>query len=305
MRVGIIGSPYHSKLLAEQLNKNGIYTALINFRVVDIISKLRKVDILHIIYGSVGLKWVPILILTKLWGKKVICHWIGTDVLNVISNKRYKLQARVMDLFINLHLAGSETLVKELKSIGLWALWMPLIPKNITISFQPFPAKFTIISYLPDDRHEFYGSNILYRLAQEFPDMRFLVVGGTGKGQKNMPNIEYLGWQEDMESLYAQTTVLLRVPQHDGLSLMLLEALAHGRQVIYSNRFPHCYHARIYDEVKNALLQIKENPTLNYKGVDYVKETFDQEKTIQKLIQIYDSLLKIKNNKECQTGLIY
>lgn len=292
MRIGIVGSPYHSKLLAEQLNKNGVYTILINFRVIDIISELRNIDVLHIIYGSVGLMWVPVLILTKLSGKKTICHWIGTDVLNVISNKRYKLQARVMDPFIDIHFAGSETLVEELKSIGLRASWMPIIPKNIDVSFQPFPAKFTILSYLPDKRHEFYGSNTIYRLAKEFLDIRFLIVGGTGEGQENLSNVEYLGWQEDMELVYTQTTVLLRVPQHDGLSLMVLEALAHGRQVIYSNKFPHCYYAQNYDEVKKDLLRIKENQTLNYKGSEYVKKEFNTDKTTQKLIQIYNTLLE-------------
>ena len=55
MKVGILGSPYHSRLLAEQLNKNGINTTILtNSRIVDIISKVREIDILHIYLWTFG-----------------------------------------------------------------------------------------------------------------------------------------------------------------------------------------------------------------------------------------------------------
>ncbi|MBA7620195.1 hypothetical protein ES703_27540 [subsurface metagenome] len=115
-------------------------------------------------------------------------------------------------------------------------------------------------------------------------------VSGAGKGQKNLSNVKYLGWQDDMEPIYKQTTVLLRVPKHDGLSLMVLEALARGRQVIWTNKFPFCYYVHSYVDVKNALLQIKEHQVLNYRGARYVIETLNEETIITRLIEIYKSL---------------
>ena len=291
MRIGLLGSAYHYNILNYQLKKSGINSIIIKFSFESIISELRRVDIIHIIWGRLEIKWIPKLIIAKLMRKKIICHWIGTDVMDSISKKRFKRLAKLSNIFIDLQLAVSEKLVEEISSIGIKAVCIPLIPKNSSISSKPLPDKFTVLSYLPDAKHEFYGSAIIYKLAQEFPDINFLVVEGTGKGQMKLENIKYLGWQKDMESIYSKSTILVRVPDHDGLPLMVLESLLHSRHVIFSYSMPYCYHAKSYNQVKNALLDIRRNPTLNYKGAKYIDKTFNRKRIMKKLIKNYKSLI--------------
>ena len=285
MKIGLVGLEGLAKRLEKQLIDEGIDAKFID-STENIFSELKKIDILHVVYNP-SLKYT---IIAKLLGKKVVRYWVGSDVLKVISSKKTMLKAKFLNFFTDKHLATSEILVKELKSIGIDAEWLPIVPENLTPSIEPFPDKFTVLSYLPDDRRAFYGSKIIYKLAEEFPNIRFLVVAGTAEKQKKMQNIEYLGWQEDMELIYRQSTVLIRMTEHDGLSKMVLEALAHGRQVIRSYEFPYCYYARDYAEVKSALLKIMENPVLNYEGAKYVQDNFNAKKWIAKLINIYNNL---------------
>ena len=77
-----------------------------------------------------------------------------------------------------------------------------------------------------------------------------------------------------MNKVYENTTVLLRIVEHDGQSLMVREALARGRQVIWSEPFPHCHYAKDFAAAKAALSSIIRNPVINYSGVSYVQEAF-------------------------------
>ena len=69
-----------------------------------------------------------------------------------------------------------------------------------------------------------------------------------------------VGWVTNMDKIYDQTSILLRMPEHDGLSGMIFDALAKGRYVIRSVKFPGCYYAENYEDVKkhvNAILKRK------------------------------------------------
>ena len=289
MRIGVTGDSSHSQLLVDLLKKKEIDAIKINLNYFDIISNLRNIDIFHLVYclDKVG---TPSIIFSKLLGKKAICHWVGTDVLLAISKKRYKYLIKSINSFVDMHLAGSETLIEELKNIGIEASLMPLIPKTINVFVKPFPKKFRVLSYIPDERADFYGEPIIDKLAKEFPKVEFLIVGGKGAKEKKPSNIKYLGWK-NMASIYPKVNVLLRVPKHDGLSLMVLEALAYGRQVIYSNKFPYCHYCKNYKEIKETLKSIIKNPLVNYEGINYVRKNYNSDKIIQKLITIYKKLL--------------
>lgn len=285
MKIGFVGVEGQAKTLEKQLINEEVNAKFID-STKNIFFELKKIDVLHVIFYP-KLKYT---IIAKLLGKKVVRHWIGTDVLNVISSKKSMLKAKFLNFFTDKHLTSSKILVNELKSTGIDTEWLPIVPEILTPPIVPFPDIFTVLSQMPDDRHEFYGSNIIYKLADEFPNVRFLVVLGTAEKQKKMRNIEYLGRQENMEPIYQQSTVLIRMTKHDGISKMVLEALARGRQVIWSYKLPHCYYARNYAEVKKALLKIREKPVLNYEGAKYVQDTFNPKKWINKLINIYNNL---------------
>jgi len=291
MRIGVMGSKYHSNLLLKVLDYagiNGIKLPLIFEGVTSFIGGLKNVDMVHVVLPPVNVLWIPTLLLLKALKKKVVVHWIGSDVLKATDNRKTKTVAYLSSPLIDLHLAGATWLRDELKEIGISSIYVPLV-SDIDMEVSPLPESFTALVFLPETRYVFYGGPTIEKLAKEFPTIRFLVVGNNRNFRE--PNIKSLGWIADMKSIYKKSSVLLRIPRHDGLSLMVLEALSAGRQVIYSCIFPFCDHARKYIEVKEALSMLLKNLTVNYEGAKYVKSHFNNKKLTKSLLTIYSSLL--------------
>lgn len=248
-----------------------------------------QMDILHFIYPF---DFYGYAVFSKILGKKVIFHWIGTDVLKAISSRRkHFLLAKILQLFCNKNVCVADHLVSELHEINICSECLPLVGFDLIYNVTSLPKTFTVLAYLPDKRNEFYGSKIIYSLANEFKNILFFVVGGEGLNQKTLPNVEYFGWQDDLGPIYKKSTVLVRMTKHDGTPRMILEALSHGRHVISSINFPHCYHADSYEQVKNNIVYLLENPTLNIVGAKYVVKEYNKNKIASEFERIYMSLL--------------
>jgi hypothetical protein len=219
--------------------------------------------ILTVLYGKKS-RLIIILLQTLLWrlcGRKIIRFWVGTDIVHALENRRMRFIYRIFDKMAGSNIVQAPWFVEELKRIGIKSTFIPFnIPKIEGNHIAPLPEICTILSYLPTARQEFYGSKIVIRLAKEFPEIRFIIVANDGKNLPELKNIEYLGWVANMNKIYDQTSILLRMPEHDGLSGMVFDALAKGRYVICSVRFPGCYQAENYEDVKkyiNAILKRK------------------------------------------------
>ncbi len=112
------------------------------------------------------------------------------------------------------------------------------------------------------------------------PDARFVVVG-KGDPESNAPlNVEYHGEVQDIYAYIDAASVLLRVPEHDGLSVMVIEALARGRHVVWKHAYPGVRHARSGGEAVDALLQLHDAHNartllLNAAGVQCAAQAHD------------------------------
>jgi hypothetical protein len=80
------------------------------------------------------------------------------------------------------HLAGAPWLAEELQTIGVPAscVWLP--SQLPTGDVPPLPNVFTVGSYIPDSRFEFYGGPLIYEAARRLPFVRFLIFGGQEGG---------------------------------------------------------------------------------------------------------------------------
>ena len=110
--------------------------------------------------------------------------------------------------------------------------------------------------------------------------MPFRVVGSSGV-EGAPKNIEFLGWvdSERLEDLYREAAVYVRLPEHDGCSYSVREALSWARPVIASYPYPHAIHASNSDAASQHLRLLKERfddgrfqP--NLEGRDYVKTEY-------------------------------
>ncbi len=293
MRVAIVGSFYRggnpdlSQYIADQLEEQGVDITKIGPGMTrrDRIRRISKVDV---VYGiSHGFLW-RFFAHAKALGKKTVNHWIGTDVLYALTDKHYRWKVKLTSLFLDKHLAMAPHLARELSSIGIAAEEVPLVRQPIPNTLRPSgPVELRALAYLPDGWGEFYGASIIYQLAQQFPQMQFLIVGAVRERRNDLPNISNLGWVPDvnMNEVYRMAPILIRVTQHDGLPAMVLEALANGNQVIYSYDFPYCYRARNFEEAAVCLAEIiADGCPINYEGRRYVMENYGRQIVAKRLL---------------------
>ncbi len=248
-------------------------------------SKARKILGSQVVYGT-GFGFA-----TRLWalaramGKQTINHWVGTDVLMALEDPRMQRMARTASRLIGRHLTVAPWLVEELATIGIRADLIPLVtPVRYDLRTQPAPAG--VLAYLPDDRADFYGSQVVYATARQWPEIPFAVVAGTQERQPAIPNVRYLGWVDDIAPLYQQYPILLRAARHDGLPKMVLEALAFGNQVIFEYPLEGCRHARTEAEVTEAIRAIvAEGCPINQAGHRLVLEHYRHDRIVGALLQ--------------------
>ncbi len=227
-------------------------------------------------------------------GKKVIAHWIGTDVVEL---RRHIEQAKQLpehvEKSVDLHLADSPQLQQELKSMGVESTVIRLLPRRLEANVLPLPPQMTVLSYWQDFRPQFYRADMIMELARRFADVKFRVVGATGKDvAAPPPNVEFLGNVSDMEAIYANATALIRILEHDSLSAMVLEAMARGRYVLYSEPFPHTLEARTLEQASACLERLRTQRQPNEAGARHVRENFNWRGEVQRLKDVYRSLLK-------------
>jgi glycosyltransferase involved in cell wall biosynthesis len=251
-----------------------------------------KAQIVYFLWGSYNSLFY---LVAKIFRKKVVVHWIGTDVLK--SQKKTNFVVRWLRQLtyklIDLHLTDFKPLQDELKSIGINSYVIPLIA-DINVNQQILwpPDANRIFVYLPEFREEFYNNRIIFQLAQAMPDVEFLITQHSGKNAPQLANVKYLGWLPDIDQVWNEVKILIRITDHDGLSHSVLEALSRGKQVVWSERFPHCYYAKTFDEAKKAVDEILKVNQPNYEGKNYIDTEFNPSKIRVEINNIYLTLVK-------------
>jgi len=170
--------------------------------------------------------------------------WIGTDVADTVEQDAADQDMRRFRRLTDdaTHVAVSYQLRDELATIGVPAqvAWMPARHVYRDAPLPPLPEAFTVLSYVPDFRHDFYGGDMLLEAATRLPDVQFRITAGVGDWAQAKPaNVRFLGRVEDMAEEFRGCSCLVRMVRHDGLSGMVIEALSYGRPVVYSARLPH------------------------------------------------------------------
>lgn len=168
-------------------------------------------------------------------------YWIGTDVQRTLADANAgSLRRRPFDKARrDHHLAGAPWLAEELSRVGVPAQSV-LFPADLPDIDEPspLPERFTVMTYLPVNRFSEYGGEQLLAAARRLPDTHFRVIGGHHL-RDHPPNVEALGWVSSMEAVYRESSVVLRLTQHDALGATVREGLVHARHVISTHPLPH------------------------------------------------------------------
>lgn len=167
--------------------------------------------------------------------KKVVLFWCGSDVLFAQDQfaQRKSVEPWIAE---KIHWAGAPWLAEEVRAMGLKCEYVPITWVQPVAQLGPLPRKFSVLCYTPNtDRLELYGIDQVLEVARTLPRVAFNLVGLLPGQKLRVPdNVQLHEWTADMTQFYHNATVLWRPTRHDGMSFMALEALAHGRHVIWS-----------------------------------------------------------------------
>ena len=211
--------------------------------------------------------------------KNVVFFWAGSDVLG--AQKQFSEGVCEPWIGTKTHWAGAPWLRDEIQALGIKCEFVPITWVPAVQSPEPLPERFSVLTYLPSAGHgQLYGLERILKVARSLPQISFELVGLTNGSLPNPPaNLRVNGRTGDMAAVYRRSSVYWRPVTHDGLSFMTLEALSHGRHVLWSYAFPHCRQSRNVESDRAEVLRFhdlhqRKLLRLNEPGVQMVKDRF-------------------------------
>jgi hypothetical protein len=233
----------------------------------------------------------------------VVHYWLGSDVFRTVRDHAGgKLRTRVFESIMNdHHLADAPWLAEELAQVGIRSTVMHIPAPNLrSAEVTPLPEQFSVLTYIPDTRFAFYGGNSIYQAAANLPDIQFVVVGGNGRWARDpLPNLRFMGWQNDLTPFYQESSVVLRIVEHDSIGVTVKEALSFGRHVIYSYPLPHTLHVPFNHAAKltsalNDLHTLHKRHLLlpNTSGWSYALQEFNEARDARQFAEYIHQIVK-------------
>jgi glycosyltransferase involved in cell wall biosynthesis len=276
----VIGFEYHARYLARVINEfsnRWEFSAFPANRMgmLGALWKLRRADAL-ISFGGPG----PGIALAEAADARnipVAVIWAGSDVLTSAENP-FELAVTKHRRYDNV--AVAPWLVDELRTLGLDASYLPVGAVDVPDVTTPLPQTFRVLTYLPEPRRSFYGERRVYTIARAMPDVEFVVLGPGQRNPSAPPNVTFAGYVREVSSQIDASSVILRLTEHDGQSILVLEALARGRHVIWTHACPGVHATRDTDDALAKMRELYELHTahaleVNEAGQRYVREHFE------------------------------
>jgi hypothetical protein len=286
MLVLINGLPHFSKKLADGLNNNqdGVRFVFCNTYQ----SKLDQIKFLLLLPfakavismngvsdKSGSLSWVLRL------KKKLIMQWMGTDILNALKHQQ---EGNIYRAYLDYatHWVDASWLKDEVEQLGVKAELVQFKKVEPVVLTKGF-LELELITYIPEARKGFYGLDQIIELAYAFPQLKFHLFG-MNKGNHTLPsNVHCHGWTSEKEFLdkMRQCAVFIRLTEHDGNSLSVIQALNKGCEVVWNYPAPHVHYTANPSQNKKALQEALEqvslrNLTPNTDNHTYVQNVYSE-----------------------------
>ncbi len=295
-RILILGLPYFGRMIEGLLRERGWNARFAAHPGRDLAAWARlaplvaRADVVYLISSRLD-RGSPQDRLVRIRRRPVVIHWVGTDVqIALEEHAKRNVSARLAENAI--HWCDAPWLVDELRTIGIRSQHVPLPIPGLPRDAPPLPGQFRVLLYLPVDAfdREVFDVVTLLGLPRAFPEIPFVLIPSPAQTLPGPlpPNLDAPGWVTDMDALYRSITVSVRLTSHDGTSFMAVEALARGRQVIWTFPFPGAIQASGLAEVSATIRDLAARHaagtlTLNDEGQSYVREHFDEKALAENL----------------------
>jgi glycosyltransferase involved in cell wall biosynthesis len=149
--------------------------------------------------------------------------------------------------------------MEEVKSVNLEPEYLHfksvVVKPNSTIY-----KRISVMSYVAENRQAFYGMERISKLAKAFPEIDFQLFGLSKSDFPITSNVHLNGWvsADEFENRLRETPIFLRLTEHDGFSVSVIEALGAGCEVIMSLPFDLTYLARNINEAIEGMKKLIE-----------------------------------------------
>jgi len=232
----------------------------------------REFDVIHYFWGLNNFWEIFFL---RLLRKDVIIHFIGSDVLEILRNKRKRIEMKILGYLGVKFYCVSDNLKNELKTVNISAETVPFLNFRITDHSEPLPEQFSVIAYIPENKENFYNADIILNAAELLPEIKFTIFPNSKdfnlKNVTSVPNIEHRKIFDE----FNKHNLFIRITEHDGFPNTISEALTCARQVVWSEKHKFCYQASTTDELINIIRELKKNPSLNEAGKKFVLDRYN------------------------------
>lgn len=287
MRILFSGLPYFGKKLVQELKKSDPKNSYVFCDTYySLKDKIKFFLLLPFANRVVSFNGVSSnsrsLNLVSFWSKKIKMQWHGSDVSMVSVNKS-------LGKFTPKYIQRSQSftdapwLKEELNELGIQSEILHFKYVELVENKTPFSNNH-VLTYFAEGKEKFYGLEILNALAKNFPDTMFHVIGSSGKNSESEKNVKFYGWvnQNKVKELMDSIPIYLRICEHDGYSLSVLEAMANGNYVIYNRPMPFTNYVSGLKDIEVVLKKIQQelnsnNFARNTLGHDWLRENHSRE----------------------------
>ena len=254
------GLIYFGQMFAELMNGHGWdFRYYPDAGVRNLSALARELSICDVAYQIGGrLSMGKFLHAARLLGKdKIIMHWVGSDT---VDQRQELAQGKAHPWVMQKvrHWAESDWMVREVGILGLPCELVPLPSARVPDHPTPLPSQFSVLVYVPVvSRGELYGLDRILQVARDLPHVPFELVGLYDGTIPNPPaNLKIHGRIPDLIEFYRRASVVWRPVQHDGLSFMVMDAMGHGRHVLWSYPFPGCIHVMDAAQARQEIVRL-------------------------------------------------
>lgn len=258
-------------------------------RVIEFAFGLRGVDILLQVYADRHAAWKTKV--AELLGKSSILYWIGSDCYGVLQGIDSDIVLRMSDR-VAANLGCGPSAMSELETLGVTATEY-ITPPKLDSSLSKMPDRHAVLISVPDGREDFYGYPDLRKLIDDFPDTLFHVVRSSKQSLWEADNVAFWGVipSEKMNEVFDCVSIVIRYPEHDSTSMILMESAIKGKRIISRNPFPSAWLATTYDELCDSMRKALSEPVEPHIDVrEKALRLYDRKRAGMQLAQIIRSV---------------
>lgn len=268
-----LGDSAPSKTILKALESQSVQCDLISLRDIENTTRwirlvARSDAILLVAYSEISNFTIRQFAISAILGKPLLRYWVGTDVLNNITNARITESSQKLDSLVSMNLATGNHLAEELASVQIESEQVKLVLPGFDFKMTPEDTELPLscLCYLPSSRWDFYGGEHVKKLVRDNPDIVFHIVADHDGRLSHYPNVINHGWVKDLQRLWPHVGVLLRMTDHDGIPRMVLEALMQRKHVLYSWPLDGCILVKTSSEAHQALRSFQRSRQPNEYG---------------------------------------